>query len=142
MIKAFELKNILHNTLPVHPPLPFEKKNCNTFTCTVLRVNQGLRRKALTFPTISDWCHFYKCSSFTELVVANLCGLLILWQCFKMGPVEKVILNFKRGYRYSLVIFKDPESVIFASQCLDKIPLYGMEISVRPKGHSEQVSPV
>ncbi|VDD87081.1 unnamed protein product [Enterobius vermicularis] len=56
----------------------------------------------------------------------------------QMGPVEKVILNFKRGYRYSLVIFKDPESVIFASQCLDKIPLYGMEISVRPKGHSEQ----
>uniref|UniRef100_A0A0N5AEJ5 RRM domain-containing protein n=1 Tax=Syphacia muris TaxID=451379 RepID=A0A0N5AEJ5_9BILA len=58
----------------------------------------------------------------------------------QMGPVEKVIIPAVKGnqYKYSFVIFKDPESVIFASQCLDKIRLYGMKISVRPRNYTAQ----
>lgn len=62
----------------------------------------------------------------------------------QMGPLEKVLIRSNPptggpgAFRYALVIFKDPESVLFASQCLDNIRLHGMEISVRPKGGSMQ----
>ena len=56
-----------------------------------------------------------------------------------MGPLEKVILNSSDGNRYALVIFKDTESVIFASECLNSILLFGTAISVQPKGRIKNV---
>lgn len=48
-------------------------------------------------------------------------------------------LNGKAIHHFAIVVFEDSESVLFATKCLDKIELYGTQISVRPKRGSLQV---
>ncbi|VDN53661.1 unnamed protein product [Dracunculus medinensis] len=62
----------------------------------------------------------------------------------QVGPVETVLLRTKPGlngkaiHHFAIVVFEDSESVLFATKCLDKIELYGTQISVRPKRGSLQ----
>ncbi|MFH4983448.1 hypothetical protein AB6A40_010157 [Gnathostoma spinigerum] len=53
----------------------------------------------------------------------------------QMGPVENVFIK----PHYAFVVFEDVESVPFASDCLDRITLFGQKITVRPRSHTEQV---
>lgn len=53
------------------------------------------------------------------------------------GPVKKVVWKDEE-FRYALVIFKDVESVMFAVEILDNIPLFGQPISVKPKNDTKQ----
>lgn len=64
----------------------------------------------------------------------------------KMGPLETVVLRSvgqanegRAAHRYALIVFKDEESVLFATECMDGIRMFGQELSVRPKQGTEQV---
>uniref|UniRef100_A0A914S1Z1 RRM domain-containing protein n=1 Tax=Parascaris equorum TaxID=6256 RepID=A0A914S1Z1_PAREQ len=63
----------------------------------------------------------------------------------KMGPLETVVLRSvgqanegRAAHRYALIVFKDVESVLFATECMDGIRMFGKELSVRPKQGTEQ----
>uniref|UniRef100_A0A0M3I573 RRM domain-containing protein n=1 Tax=Ascaris lumbricoides TaxID=6252 RepID=A0A0M3I573_ASCLU len=63
----------------------------------------------------------------------------------QMGPLETVVLRSvgqanegRAAHRYALIVFKDEESVLFATECMDGIRMFGQELSVRPKQGTEQ----
>ncbi|VDN05635.1 unnamed protein product [Thelazia callipaeda] len=62
----------------------------------------------------------------------------------QVGPFEAVILRKSKCYyngsenRYALIVFKHETSVPFACAMLDRVKLFGVRISVRPKQRGHQ----